>query len=166
MAAPIDKVPAEVRWTIATRGLTGSTAGGYAALKDAGGEEKYNEFLRGFWYQAGLGAKQFADSLGLTVENPKDMADAIELLTLTSMGPEFEWEAVETTEDRCVQKATKCPWHERWKELGLDFDYCGSGHQAWCDGVCESLNPNFALSLTKSMLRGDSHCEHVIERKK
>ncbi len=91
------------------------------------------------------------------------------------MGPEFVFEVVEATEDRCVGRTTQatfrqaaphCPWHKRWKELGLNFDTCGVGHQRWGDGAAESLNPNFTFKLTKNMVRGDSHCEWVVERKK
>ncbi len=46
------------------------------------------------------------------------------------------------------------------------MDTYGSGHQAWGDGATESLNPNFTFRLTKNMVRGDSHCEWVVERKK
>jgi len=164
--AEIEKVPAETRWQIATQGLTGAFTAIGKAFKDAVGEDKFNEFNGGLWYLAGKGAKEFADTLGLTVEKPKDIADVVELLTLSSMGPEFKWEIVEATDDKCVQRATKCPWYERWKEQALDFDFCGSGHQRWGDGACESLNPNFTVTLTKNMQRGDPHCEHVIERKK
>jgi hypothetical protein len=31
------------------------------------------------------------------------------------MGPEFVFEVVEATKDRCVGKTTQCPWHKRWK---------------------------------------------------
>ena len=82
------------------------------------------------------------------------------------MGPEFVFEVVEATNDRCVGRTTQCPWHRRWKEQGVDFDTCGVGHQRWGDGAVESLNPNFTFRLTKNMVRGDSHCEWVVERKK
>jgi L-2-amino-thiazoline-4-carboxylic acid hydrolase len=81
-------------------------------------------------------------------------------------GPEFKFEVVESTKDRCVGRTTQCPWHKRWKEQGVDFDTCGAGHQAWGAGATESLNPNFTFRLTKNMVRGDSHCEWVVERKK
>jgi len=87
------------------------------------------------------------------------------LLAKASMGPEFEFEVVEATADRCVGRTTHCPWHKRWQEQGVDFDTCSVGHQRWGDGAADSLNPNFTFKLTKNMVRGDSHCEWVIERK-
>ena len=82
------------------------------------------------------------------------------------MGPEFKFEVVEATEDKSVRRMTQCAWHERWKELGLKEDFCTSGHQAWGEGAVESLNPDFKFTLTKNMVRGDPHCEWIVERKK
>lgn len=166
MAGLRDKVPAETRWGLATKGLTGAYAAIAKAYKELLGEDKYNDFNGGLWYQAGKGAKEFADSLEFTAKNPGDVVELMDALIFAMMGPEIQWEAVETTEDGCVQRATKCPWHERWKEQGLGFDYCTSGHQAWGEGVCESLNTDFAFSVEKNMTGGDPYCEFVIERKK
>ncbi len=87
-------------------------------------------------------------------------------LAQASMGPEFVFEVVESTKDRCVGKTSQCPWHKRWKEQGVDFNTCGVGHQKWGEGAAESLNPNFTFKLTKNMLLGDAYCEWVVERKK
>ena len=166
MAEAIEKVPAETRWEIATKGLTGACTAMMNALKDALSQEKFDEFQVGLWFQAGKGAKELADTLGLTIENPRDIDEAMALLAVTSMGPEFEFKTVEATDDRCVGKTTKCAWHERWKELGFKEDLCSLGHQGWGDGAVESLNSNFTFSLSKNMQRGESYCEWVIERKK
>ena len=166
MTEAIEKVPAETRWAIATKGLTGACAAYSNALRNAVGDEKYNEFNGALWYEAGKGAKQFADALGITVESPRDLQEFSELLAMTSMGPELAFEVVEATEDRCVGRTTTCVWHERWKELGLDFDTCTVGHQRWTEGIIDSLNLNFTFSITKNMNRGDSYCEWKIERKK
>jgi hypothetical protein len=155
MAAPIDKIPVEARWQIATKGLTGAYTACAGALKDAVGEEKYHEFNGGLWYMAGKGAKEFADAFGLKAETAKDIGEIMGLLGITAMGPESGSEVVDPTEQQCTIRYTACPWHERWKELGLDFDYCNVGHQRWGDGICESLNPNFTFRLTKSMICGD-----------
>ena len=166
MTVSIEKVPAETRWEIATKGLTGACMAMINALKEAVSQEKFDEFQVGLWSQAGKGAKELADTLGLATAKPRDIAEVTELLAITSMGPEFDFEIVEATEDRCVGRANKCPWHERWKEFGFKEDFCNPGHQGWGDGAVESLNPNFTFTLTKNMQRGDPYCEYVIERKK
>ena len=165
MSELLDKVPAEIRWVIATKGLTGACSAYGSALKGAIGEEKYNDFVRSLWHEAGKGAKEFADNLGLAAGSAAELESIIHLLAATSMGPELNVEVIEATADKCVGRASGCPWFERWKELGLDFDYCSAGHQAWGDGATEILNPDFVFKLTKNMVRGDSHCEWVIERK-
>ena len=109
---------------------------------------------------------EFADSFGLDAENAGDVEAVTDLMAKAAMGPEFKFEIVESTKDRCVGKTTECPWHKRWMEQGVSFDTCSSGHQAWGAGAAESLNSNFTFTLTKNMVRGDSHCEWVVERKK
>ncbi len=166
MADKLDAIPEKARWEIATLGLTGAYTAISRALKKAVGQEKFEEFNGSLWYEAGKGAKQFADDLGLASENAADVEGVMHLMAKASMGPEFVFEVVESTEDRCVGRTTQCPWHKRWKEQGIDFDSCGVGHQRWGDGAAESLNPDFTFKLTKNMVRGDAHCEWVVERKK
>ena len=166
MAESIEKVPAETRWEIATKGLTGACMALINAFKGAVSQDKFDEFQVGLWSQAGKGAKELADTLGLASESSRDIGEVMELLAITSMGPEFKFEVVEATEDRCVGRTAMCAWHERWKELGLEDDFCTSGHQGYGDGAVESLNPNFTFTLTKNMQRGDPYCEWVVERKK
>jgi len=165
MANTIDSIPEKTRWEIATQGLTGAYTAISKALRQAVGQGKFEEFNGALWYEAGKGAKPFADSLGLATENAGDVEGVMHLLAKASMGPEFVFEVVEATKDRCVGRTTQCPWHKRWTEQGVGFDTCGVGHQRWGDGAAESLNPNFAFKLIKNMNRGDSHCEWVVERK-
>ena len=166
MADAIESIPENTRWEIATKGLTGAFIAIANALKQAVGQSKYEELNGPLWRQAGKGAKEFAATFGLATETAGDVEGVIHLLAKTSMGPEFQFEIVESTKDRCVGKTTECPWHKRWKEQGLDMDTCGAGHQAWGEGAAESLNPDFTFKLTRNMVRGDSHCEWVVERKK
>jgi hypothetical protein len=166
MANTIDNIPEKSRWEIATGGLTGAYIAISQALKQALGQKGFDEFNGPLWYQAGTGAKEFADTYELPTETATDVEAVTHLLAQASMGPEFVFEVVEAGKDRCVGRTTQCPWHKRWKEQGVDFDSCSEGHQRWGDGAAESLNPEFSFKLTKNMVRGDSHCEWVVERKK
>ena len=165
MADKIDTIPEKKRWEIATNGLTGAYIAISNALKQAAGKEKFEEFNGGLWFEAGKGAKEFADELGLPAKTAGDVEGIMHLLAKASMGPEFEFEVVESTDDKCVGKTTQCPWHKRWKEQGVDFDTCGVGHQRWGDGAAEALNADYEFKLTKNMLHGDSHCEWVVQKK-
>jgi hypothetical protein len=166
MADRIERIPEKTRWAMATQGLTGAYIAISNALKQAVGQKKFEEFNGSLWYEAGKGAKPFANSLGLPTETAGDLEAAMHLLAQASMGPEFMFEVVESNKDRCVGRTTECPWHKRWKEQGVDFDTCGIGHQRWGDGAPEALNPNLTFKLVKSMPRGDAHCEWVVERKR
>jgi hypothetical protein len=166
MTKTIEEIPEKTRWEMATQGLTGAFTAISNALKQAAGQQKFEEFNGSLWYQAGKGAKEFAKNLGLAAQTPADVEGITHLMAQASMGPEFKFETVEATQDRCVGRTTECPWHKRWKEQGLQMDTCSVGHQRWGDGALESLNPNFTFKLTKNMVRGDSHCEWVVERKK
>ncbi|MDH3546575.1 MAG: L-2-amino-thiazoline-4-carboxylic acid hydrolase [Gammaproteobacteria bacterium] len=166
MANKIDDIPEQTRWQIATQGLTGAYIAISNALKQAVGQKGFEEFNGALWYEAGKGAKEFAETHGLATEDAQEIEEVTHLLAQASMGPEFVFEVVEATKDRCVGKTTQCPWHKRWQEQGLDMDTCGVGHQRWGEGAAESLNPDFTFKLTKNMLHGDPHCEWVVERKK
>ena len=166
MADKIEAIPEKARWEIATKGLTGAYIAISNALKQAVGQKKFDEFNGPLWHEAAKGAKEFADTAGLATATAGDVEGVIHLMAKASMGPEFVFEIVEATKDRCVGTTTQCPWHKRWKEQGLDMDTCSAGHQAWGDGATEVLNPNFTFKLTKNMVRGDAHCEWVVERKK
>jgi hypothetical protein len=166
MPDKIELIPEKTRWEIATKGLTAAYIAISNALKQAVGQQKFEAFNGSLWYEAGKGAKEFADALGLAAETPEDIEGVTHLLAQASMGPEFVFEIAEASKDRCVGRTTQCPWHKRWQEQGLDMDTCSAGHQSWGDGAVESLNPNFTFRLTKNMVRGDAHCEWVVERKK
>ena len=166
MSDKIEQIPEQTRWEMATKGLTGAFTAISNAFAKAVGQQKFEEFNGALWREAGKEAKPFADSLGLATKSAADIEEATHLLAQAMMGPEFVFEVVEATNDRCVGRTTQCPWHKRWKEQGLGVDICTVGHQKWGDAAVESLNPNFTFKLNKNMVRGDAHCEWVVERKK
>ncbi|TMP95941.1 MAG: hypothetical protein E6L09_15735, partial [Verrucomicrobia bacterium] len=125
MSDRIETIPEKTRWEMATKGLTGAYIAISNALKQAVGQKKFEEFNGSLWYEAGKGAKEFANALGLPTGNAGDVEEVTHLLAKASMGPEFVFEVVEATKDRCVGKTTQCPWHKRWKEQGLDINTCG-----------------------------------------
>lgn len=164
MVETIDKVPAEARWQMATKGLTGAVAAYSNTIREAIGDDQYLQFSTGVWGKAGEGAKQFAESFGFSANNAPELADLTEAFALSILGPEFKTENVESNKDRAVVKLTMCPWHERAKEMGVT-PLCEEGHLKWGEGALKSLNPDFTYGITKSIARGDSYCEIVIERK-
>ena len=166
MAEGVEKVPAETRWTIATQALTGAMVVTSKALRDALGQERYNEIHGQIWAEQGKAAKQIADALGLAGGDAKSVAETNVLVTLVAMGPEIKTETVEATEERAVLRNTECPWWNRFKELGISEDLCHVACAAYWDALTKSLNPKVTVSLTKAMPRGDSYCELVYELQK
>lgn len=160
-----EKIPAETRWEIATNGLTGAVMGYVGALTEAIGVEKYDEFAGVLWGEAGKQAKQLAEDLSLPAASPEDISTIMQVMSVSSMGPEFAWEVTESSDTKCICKTTKCPWHERAKEQGIEHDFCTVAHQKWGEGAVGSLGGEFTHSITKNMQCGDEYCEYVIERK-
>lgn len=166
MAEPIEKIPAEVRWQITSKGLSGAVMALGNALKEAVSEGKYHEVVQVLWYQAGKSMKDFIDAFGLPVGDARQIEEATRLASIVSMGPEFEYEVIEAGQDRCVARISKCPWNERRNEQGIGFDICTQGHGSWGEGLVESANPDFTYRVSESMPRGAPYCEVIIERKK
>lgn len=166
MAEPFEKIPAELRWQMATKGLTGAYVAVSEALRQSLGEEKYDQFDGELWHQAGKGIKEFVDALQLPVGDARQLGEAMQLAAQTLTGPESRFEVIEATTDRSVVRVSKCAWYERFKEQGVDHDCGAVGHKRWNDGAVESLNPDFVCSIPKAMPRGDKYCEIVLERKK
>jgi hypothetical protein len=166
MSDTINDIPEKTRWEIATQGLTGAYIAISNAFIKAVSQQGFDDFNGPLWFEAGKGAKDFADANGFATNDANDIERVTHLLAKASMGPEFEFEVSEASPDRCVGRTTQCPWHKRWQEQGGDMDTCSAGHQRWGDGAVESINPDFSFKLTKNMVRGDAHCEWVVERKK
>ena len=155
MANTIDKIPEKTRWEIATKGLTGAYIAISKALKEAVGQKKFEEFNGSLWYQAGKGAKEFADTLGIAAKNAEDIEGVTHLLAQASMGPEFVFEVVEATNDRCVGKTSQCPWHKRWKEQGVDFERSLSWVMYAPAGVPASVTQKISGALKASLAEPD-----------
>lgn len=162
----VTKIPAETRWTIATQGLTGATAVTAKALLDVVGQDKYNEIVAQIWTEAGKASKQTADAFGLAGQDAKSVAETVRLVTIVSLGPEFEFEIVEAKADKAVYRWTKCAWWNRMKEMGISADLCSAADPAYNNGFAQSLNPNVTASLTKAMPLGDPYCELVFKLQK
>ena len=150
---------------MSTNLLTGAVMGYLGALMEEMGAEKYDEFAGPLWGEAGKVAKQLADKYGLAIQSPEDICNVLTALGAASMGPEFPWEVIESSDTKAVCRTNKCGWNERAKEQGINSDFCTVAHQKWGEGAIEALGGGFVHSLTKNMQRGDEYCEYVIEKR-
>ena len=75
-----------------------------SAVKQAPGQKGFAAFNGALCYEAGKGAKEFAETHGLATEDAKDVEKVTHLVTQASMVPEFVLEVAEATKDRCGGK--------------------------------------------------------------
>ena len=92
MANKIEAIPENTRWEMATKRLTGAYTAISNALKQAVGQNKFEQFNGPLWHEAGKGPKEFADTLGLATENADVVEGVAHFLAQASMGPQFKFE--------------------------------------------------------------------------
>ena len=166
--AILKKIPAEKRWEIATKTLTGAMVGYGQVLREIVGKDRSIEIDV---KMSGEGGKTFIpmikEAFKIPVEDAVGAANVAAVAAVLSMGPEMEGERIEETEKRVVDRVTKCPWWERAKEFGITAQYdCVPGCSAWCEEGLKAINPKLTFKVTKALPRGDPYCESVIELKK
>ena len=154
----VEKVPAEMRWTIATRALTGMITAMDAATQAALGPEKHKEMVTQLWGAAGPGVKQLVDALGLPADDAKAAANAVTTATVVMLGPEVQVEVIEATPTKVLGRVTGCPWPLRTKEMGAALD-CVPPCGAYFEAAYKAVNPKLVFRPgDKCMMRGDPYC--------
>ena len=166
MEIKIDQVPAEEKWGMAAKGLTGALAAHMEAIYSLVGKEKYGEIIAQIWGQIGQGSAQEIKASGAPVDNAKAMAEAGVTVCMCAMGPEYKIEQIEATEDRTVMKITECPWNNRMKEFGIPHDLLSACDIAFWKNFVEKLNPDITMRHGKQMHLGAPYCEWIFETKK
>jgi hypothetical protein len=74
----------------------------------------------------------------------------------------FEYQQVEDSPQRLSFRVTRCPLasdalKQNAGDIGFAY-YC-----AWDFGFCQGLNPKIKFTRTKTLMRGDDHCDHTYE---
>jgi hypothetical protein len=164
MELKVDQIPAETKWAISTKGLTGALAAHLNAIYGIAGKEKYAEVVRPIWVQMGRASAEMAEAFHMTVDNAQSAAEAGAAICICAMGPELRIEEIEASEDRTVMKITECPWWNRMKELGISHDLLTSCDITFWDHFMKSLNPKITMRHGKQMHRGDPYCEWIFEK--
>jgi hypothetical protein len=165
MEISVENIPAETRWTIATQAMSGVMTAYSKALYDVAGPEQFNKMLEQIWEQAGQGAKQVADALGMKPDDAKSVAETWAIVSAIALGPELKGEIVESSKERTVLRGTGCPFLNRVTEYGITEDLLTAGNAAYCEALTNSLNPNVKMTHTKRMHLGDPYCEWIFETK-
>ena len=161
----LEKIPVEKRWEIAAQSYTGGCMAYIQVLLGIVGKEKLAEIEAKMW---GEGMKTFflnlKEEFKIPVEDAVDAANLTDVFTILTLGPECEIERIEETENRVVERWTKCPWWESAKQFGITAQYdCSCS--AWTEEGLKAINPKLTATLTKARPRGDPYCEYVYELK-
>ena len=166
MEINVEQLPAETRWAIATKRLTGALTAYKNVMYNMAGKEKYNEIIGQIWGQIGQTSAEMAKSSGMHGENAKSAAEAFASTVMISMGPEYKIEEVEASEDKAVMKITQCPFWNRMGEFGIAEDLLTAADNAFCQNFMKSLTQNVTMKHGKRMHLGDPYCEWIFEIKK
>jgi len=160
----VDRIPAEMRWTVASRAMTGMIVVTEGALQDAVGLERRKEIMTQLWAAAGPGVKQLVDAVGLPTGDAKAAFNAVMTASTVMMGPEIRVEVIEATPTKVVCRATGCPFSVRMKEMGITLD-CVGPCTAYFQGAYKAVNPKLVFRAgDKCIVRGDPYCgDFVLE---
>lgn len=164
--AILEKVPAEKRWEMATKALTGACVGYGQVLLGIVGKEQLAKIEVKMYGEAG---KKFLSMTKEAFKMPVEDAVGAANIVAVAVGlanPEWKSERIEETEKRVVERATKCQWWERAKEFGVTAQFdCFPGCSAWVREGLKAVNPKLTCKITKALPRGDPYCEVVYELK-
>ncbi|MDD1755354.1 MAG: hypothetical protein LUQ39_00765, partial [Methanomassiliicoccales archaeon] len=126
------------------------------SLVEVLGSEKALEILG--WHMRLLG-----NSLGVRLRNRLDEEgqDAVSINNLfeeLNKAGHQEGKVMQLTKDEVIKEITSCPLSGSPKEIVSQFE-------SFANGVCEVINPDFYVTHTQAMCRGDPKCVRVIARK-
>ncbi len=91
--------------------------------------------------------------------------EAVKTALWDHLGPDFEYQVVEETDETLRFRVTQCPIAARMRDLGapeIGFAY----YCAYDYGFCQGLNPDIVFERTKTLMSGDDHCNHGYVLKK
>lgn len=163
--AKLSTVPLEARLEIATKALTGAMNAYAMALKEALGDEKYQAFEQGLFYEAGSSAKPIVETFGLAAHTVKDFAETISCIGTICFGPGYQSRIVEVEAARCVGRTKSCPIRDRMVEAGITTDAsCQHKHKKYVQGLLDALNLDFSFTVTNHMVDGESYCEWLVSK--
>jgi hypothetical protein len=161
----INDIPAEVRWSLATRGASALPLA-YAQVYRARHGSELDEISQGIWTEAGKSQGALARAFNMPTKNAEDVARAFSTLSTVMLGPELKGD-VQVAQDRdCAMLiTTSCPYLLRAREMGEDPAILWPACKAYCTAAVESLNPAYGITFESRMCLGEETCQKRIEQK-
>lgn len=161
----LEDIPAEIRWEIATKASMASSIGYGLAFRQILGEETVRKVEEAIMAEGGKEIKNIANSLGLPTKNAIEVDDAFGFIGMTMWG-KMDYETLESTNNKVVQRITSCPNLNTHKEMNAPIISMPHLCQVLATSAVEELNPEYTQRFTKKMCAGDDYCEYAVELKK
>jgi len=165
----IEKIPAEMRWMIATRAANDLPFAYSLAFKKVVGEMYEHELsnaMNEIWAAAGSEQGVLAKAFGLPVHSAKSVADAFSTLSVLFMGPEMDNGGIKVKKgDTAVLTLESCPMVNRARAMGIDEKTVFPSCRTYTDAAVASINPAYRISFAKGICTGDTQCEWKVEKK-
>ncbi|MDD4255839.1 MAG: hypothetical protein PHP59_10760 [Methanofollis sp.] len=162
----ITDIPAEVRWSLATRGASALPLAYAKVYRERHGGE-LGEISGAIWTEAGKTQGALARAFTMPLKNAEDVTRAFSTLSTVMLGPELKGE-VQVAQDRdCARVVTtSCPYLSRAGEMGEASETICPDCRAYCTAAVESLNPAYGIAFGSRMCLGGETCQMTIEPKR
>ncbi|QSZ67263.1 hypothetical protein RJ40_06980 [Methanofollis aquaemaris] len=159
----MNQIPAEVRWSLATRATT--------AIPIAYGRAIRGRFGSGFedldeevWEEIGKSQAGLARAFNFPLRDAGDVARAFGTLSVLLLGPELQGEVkVAEGRDCAALYTTACPMVSRAREVGEETNSLCPACRAYTATAVSSLNPEYGVTYRSGICVGDRRCEVQIE---
>ena len=164
----IRDIPAEVRWALATKAANDFSFTYSAAVRSIVGEmfdAELSAMETQMWASYGKEQATLAKGFGFPLRTARHVADAFSTLSVLLQGPEIDnGEVRDGPGDSAVITVEACPMLNRAKSMGISGEAVLQGCRAYTRSSVDSLNPDYEVSLNRSMCRGDATCEMQVNR--
>ena len=176
----LEKIPTEKCWAITAKMLLiiyvlrgmkyilPLLGKGEGILAPVLAREKYEEISEKIWGDGGRRLIPWVkETFNISVEDAIGAAKLIIVAAAIIQGPENEYEIVEKSKERAVDRTTKCAFMERFKEFEVDPEHmpCVTGCQKWVEEGLKAINTKINFKRAKAMPWGDPYCDFVYEFK-
>jgi len=165
----IEKIPAEVRWRLATQAVNDLPFVYGMMYRTVVGEmysRELDEASRQIWMEAGKEQAAVARAFAMPVRNALQVAQAFSTVCVLYMGPEMDNGDVRPGEgDSAVITLDRCPMFARSQKFGMDPKKILPDCRAYCTAGVQSLNAAYEMRFERSLCAGDAGCEMRVERK-
>lgn len=163
--AGIEQIPAEIRWSIATRAATAMPFAYHRAVMERYGEG-FEESIVEIWREAGKGQGALARGFAMPLKNAADVAEAYSTISTLLLGPELQGDVKAAKDRDCAEiVVASCPMSSRAAEMGMDPRTCCADCRAYGESAVESLNPSYGIAHLSGICVGDAECRMRIEPK-